>query len=201
MASSRSIFNIERPQSASQWIILLAVTGVVLTSPFGGRVIVGAIREYFTGRARAKKIQEKLDSKNISIALYKLKKRKIIQLKKMKDDRIRILLTEKGRIRKLAYDLEKIRIPKPQKWDGQWRFLIFDIPEKARFARDTFRERLRQLGFIQFQQSVWIYPYPCENEIDFLAENLRISRFLTLLTVRIKNDEPLRTVFKKFKLY
>lgn len=200
MANSQSIFNSAKPRTAAQWIILIAVTGVILTSPYGGKVVSGAIKEHLQQKARARDLKRKLDSKNISRALYELKRRRIIQVKTLQDGRVRILLTEKGRLKKLDHDIETIAIPRPKAWDKNWRFLIFDIPEEQRVARNNFREGLKRLGFVQFQQSVWIYPYSCEREVDFLAEFLEVNRFLTLLTVRVKDDRPLRECFRNFRL-
>ena len=200
MARSQSVFNSINPKTASQWIILLAITGVILTSPYGGKVIAGVVKEYLYKRASNKRIQQEFDSKNISRALYRLKKRKIIQIKQIKGGKVRILLTEKGHVKKLAYDMERMTIPKPKNWDKSWRFLVFDVPEDKRIIRDEFRAGLKRLGFIQFQQSVWIHPYPCEEEVDFLAEFLKVNRFLTLLTVKVKNDQPLRDRFRRLNL-
>lgn len=199
MARYQNSFNISRPRTASQWIIALAVTGVLLTSPYGGKVISQVIKAYLVEKARAKEIQKEIDSKNISKALYDLKKRRIIQVKE-KNGKVRIILTEKGWLKKLNYDMERMTIPKPTRWDKSWRFLVFDIPEDKRLIRDEFRAGLKRLGFIQFQQSVWVYPYPCEQEVDFLAEYLKVNRFLTLLTVKIKDDAPLRAHFKRLNL-
>ena len=41
-------------------------------------------------------------------------------------------------------------------WDGKYRLVLFDIPEKNRVVRDNFRNKLKQLGFIGWQQSVWV---------------------------------------------
>ena len=188
-----------KPRTLPEWIILLAASGIILTSPYGGKVLIKGIKYYLEERARAERIRQKFETRNISQALYRLKKRRIIKIIK-RGDKVTILLTEKGRVKKLAYDSERVRIPEPQTWDKQWRFLIFDIPEDKRESRDAFRSRLRKLGLIQFQQSVWIYPYPCEKEVEFFAELHRVNRFLTLLTVRIDNDQPLRELFKRFKL-
>ena len=188
-----------KPQTASEWIILLAVTGVVLTSPYGGKVVVKAIKAYLDERALSKKEQEELESRNISQALYKLKKRKIIQVKET-NGKVRIILTERGRFRKLTKDLKNMRIPKPVAWDKKWRLLIFDIQEIQIVTRNAFRRELKRLGFIQFQQSAWIYPYPCEEEVDFLAEYFKVNKFLTLLTVKIENDNPLKSKFTHLKL-
>ena len=189
----------DKPQTASEWIILLAITGVVLTSPYGGKVIVKAIRAYLDERALSKKEQEKLESRNISQALYGLKKRKIIQIKE-RNGKVRILLTEKGRIRKLNRDIKKLKLPEPNLWDKSWRFLVFDIPEAKNVTRNAFRSELKRLGFIQFQQSVWIHPHPCEEEVDFLAEYFKVNRFLTLLTVKVKDDKVLKKRFAYLNL-
>ena len=184
----------DKPQTASEWIILLAITGVLLTSPYGGKFIAKAIKVYLDERALSKKEREKLESRNISQALYGLKKRKMIWIKE-RNGKVKILLTEKGRIRKLTQDIRRMKIPEPNAWDKSWRFLIFDIPEAKNVTRNAFRRELKRLGFTQFQQSVWVYPYPCEEEIDFLAEYFGVNKFLTLLTVKIKGDRVLRDKF------
>ena len=97
--------------------------------------------------------------------------------------------------------MERMTIPKPKIWDRSWRFLLFDIPEEKRTIRDEFRAGLKRLGFIQFQQSVWIHPYPCEDEVDFLAEFFKVNRFLTLLTVKIEDDQAVRSCFKYLDLF
>jgi DNA-binding transcriptional regulator PaaX len=74
--------------------------------------------------------------------------------------------------------------------------VIFDIPEAYRKHRVAFRNKLKQLGFAQFQKSVWIHPYECENEISFLTEFLNISQYLTLITASIENDEAIQKLFQ-----
>ena len=73
---------------------------------------------------------------------------------------------------------------------------MFDIPEFKKSARETLRKRLKKLGFFQFQKSVWIYPYPCEQEIDFISEVFMVAPYINLLTIKLEDDEPLRIKFK-----
>ena len=42
---------------------------------------------------------------------------------------------------------------------------MFDIPERQRSLRREVRSLLIQLGFYRFQDSVWVYPYDCEEII------------------------------------
>jgi len=96
----------------------------------------------------------------------------------------------------LEYIINNTIINKPKSWDKKWRLVIFDIPETHRKHRVAFRNKLKQLGFIQFQKSVWIHPYECQNEISFLAEYLNISQYLTLITTSIEDDKPLKKLFQ-----
>ena len=182
------------PKNLTQWIILLAAAGIVLTSPYGGRVVTGALREYLHKRAKKKEWEKILDAQNVSRALYKLKKRKHIKIE-VRGNKVIIKLTERGYKRMLEYEYENIKVSQPQRWDKKWRLLMFDIPHEAKLIRDSFRRKLKNIGFVAFQKSIWIYPYPCENEIDFVTEYLKIGKYLTLLTVRIENDLPLREKF------
>ncbi len=47
-------------------------------------------------------------------------------------------------------------------WDGRWRMVLFDVPEKHRRARLRMQEQLRRLRFGYLQDSVWITPDPAE---------------------------------------
>ena|SRR3972149_425412 len=182
------------PRNLTQLIIFLAATGIVLTSPYGGKVVTAAVRDYLARRAKIKEWEKMIDAQNVSRALYKLKRRRQIKIE-LRGSKTVIKLTERGRKRKLEYEYENIKVPQPQKWDKRWRLLMFDIPDEAGGTRDNFRLKLKNMGFVPFQKSVWIYPYPCEDEIDFITEYLKIGRYLTLITVQIEDDAPLKEKF------
>ncbi|MBI2474641.1 MAG: hypothetical protein HYV68_02990 [Candidatus Taylorbacteria bacterium] len=83
-----------------------------------------------------------------------------------------------------------------KKWDGKWRVIIFDIKEVRRSVRDQIRHTLKTLGFIKLQQSVWVYPYDCEDFITLLKLDARVGMQLIYMIVeKIENDKKLRTVF------
>lgn len=130
----------------------------------------------------------------LSQMFYYLKRRKFIRIQRTAG-KVIINLTEKGKKRKLSYDLEEIKVPQPSVWDGKWRLVIFDIPEKYRDGRSALRNKLIQMGFLQFQKSVWVYPFPCENEIDFVCEYFSLARYVNLLVASIDNDKHLRQCF------
>ncbi|MBI2062776.1 MAG: hypothetical protein HYT61_00855 [Candidatus Yanofskybacteria bacterium] len=86
--------------------------------------------------------------------------------------------------------------PKKLKWDGYWRMIIFDVPEKKRKYRDYLRQMLKTLGFKELQKSTWVTPYPIP---DFLKELLweeRIKRFTRFINIKeIDYDQDLKKSF------
>ena len=89
-----------------------------------------------------------------------------------------------------------MKIKKPAKWDGEWRIVIFDIPEKFKQAREVLRIKLKELGFLELQKSVFILPYECEDEINFVIEVFLIRPFVRLIRAQsFTNEEQLRIKF------
>lgn len=90
------------------------------------------------------------------------------------------------------------KIAKPKKWDGKWRVLIFDIKETHRGIRDNIRKTLNQIGFIKLQNSVWVYPYDCEDYITLLKTDFKIGKeVLYMIADKIENE---KTLLKHFDL-
>ena len=105
-------------------------------------------------------------------------------------------ITKKGGAK--LYELERndYKIPQPKRWDKKWRVLIFDIPEKKRLLRDKVRLTLSSIGFKRLQDSVWVYPYDCEDLIALIKADFKIGKDLLYLIVdSIENDFPLRKWF------
>lgn len=104
-----------------------------------------------------------------------------------------ISLTEKGRKFVMFYGLKYKR---KRRWDGKWRILIFDIPEKRRDIREKIRNTLLDIGFIRLQDSVWIYPYDCEDVVTLMKADLKIGRELLYLIVEaLEGDSFLKSKF------
>lgn len=129
--------------------------------------------------------------------LNQLSGRKYVDIKYNKDNTVTVKITRNGLVRALTYQLETLKINKPKKWDGKWRVVIFDIPEKYKKIRELFRMRLKQLELYQLQDSVYIHPYPCFNQIEFLRELYGISMKVEYLLVeRLEDDDYLRERFE-----
>lgn len=83
-----------------------------------------------------------------------------------------------------------------KRWDGKWRILIFDIPEKRRMTRNRIRSLLRGSGFIRIQDSVWLYPDPCEEFVALIKAHCRVGRdMLYLIVDTLEGDGRFRKHF------
>jgi len=105
-------------------------------------------------------------------------------------------LTSAGEKILKQWELSAYAIPQPRKWDGKWRVIIFDIPEKKRKIRTKLRQILISASFHRLQDSVWVYPYDCEDTIGLIKINLGIgSNLLYIIADQIENDRFLRMDF------
>ena len=85
-------------------------------------------------------------------------------------------ITETGKCA-LAFEEQKrsLELHSKKKWDKCWRVIIFDIPERRRSTRDRLRVIMRSCGFYMLQDSVWLYPYDCEDLVTLLKADLKIG--------------------------
>ena len=121
---------------------------------------------------------------------------RIVDYKEDKDGFTRIVLTKEGQKKALKFKIDEIEIKVPAKWDGKWRIVIFDIPEKFKKAREALRRKLKDLGFLELQKSVFILPYECEDEIDFIVEVFQIRPHVRFVRANyFTNEEQLKIKF------
>lgn len=132
-------------------------------------------------------------------SLKRLKRRKLIAIRE-ENREVSIVLTKKGKEEALRYNLEKMQIKKPNRWDKKWRVVVFDIPEKKKQAREELRKRLKQLDFYPLQKSVYVHPYSCGKEIEFLRQNYGVQDEVSLLVVDKFEPEEEQFLRKYFQL-
>ncbi len=108
------------------------------------------------------------------------------------NDEVRI--TDKGRQKQLKFDLEKIELQK--KTDGKWRIIIYDISNIKKSQRDLFRDVLKRLKFFRLQESVYLTPFICDDEIEYLRQTFQIGSEVQVLKVsKLENDQVYRNYF------
>ena len=106
-------------------------------------------------------------------------------------------ITEKGR-KVLALEQQKkaLQAQAKKRWDRRYRIVIFDIAEVRRSIRIRLREAMRAAGFVRLQDSVWVYPYDCEDFTALLKADLHIGReVIYIIAESIENDGWLREQF------
>lgn len=125
----------------------------------------------------------------IDSAMRRLQRQKLISITE-KNGKVKIALTENGKRKVLAYKFEEMQLRKG-KWDGWWRVVIFDIPEKKKAARNFLRDKMSELGFYMLQKSVLVTPWDCRNEIDFIKHYYEVGDHVILLKVKTFDSEDL----------
>jgi len=166
----------------------LAITAASLLSP--------TFLANFIYRYLKYKLNQPFTKEQIQQSLYYLQHKQFIAFP-AKQPLGKIILTKLGKKRLRGLTMDELTI-KPVPWDGQWRFLTFDIPEKNKGARHIFRAKLKELGFFHFQRSVFLLPHPCQKEIDLITRSLEIEPCVHLITAkRFPGDKVL---MKKFHL-
>lgn len=177
----------ERKIFTKEVLKVIAVGGILLGSV--------AIPTLPMAAGAAIKIWKNVNKRDLGRIIKRLEKQEMISIKEV-GNKISIEITEKGKRRLLEYDFGNIEL-KAKRRDGKWRLIIFDIPEEKKNARDILRRKLLELGTIRLQDSVWVSAFPCKNEIDFIANFLEISDYITLVTLdKIERGEKL--VWKKY---
>ncbi|MDO8623778.1 MAG: hypothetical protein Q7R54_00250 [bacterium] len=109
-----------------------------------------------------------------------------------------VTLTAKGRATIDSVYANSYRIPEPAFWDGKWRILVFDIKEKRKRVRDMLRTLLSNAGFVRMQDSVWIYPYACDEFVELVRAHLKsgTGELQYFVAEAIEADGALRAHFK-----
>lgn len=160
--------------------------GVALMAPKMTKILNKLEPEFMKGKFRNHSFNRSLD---------RLRRNGFIFWEKV-DNRNFAHLTPKGEAKLRQLEIKDYKIKKPRKWDGKWRLLAFDIKEERRSLRNKVRYTLRQIGFVHLQDSVWVYPYDCEDLIMLLKVDFKIGKDLIyIIADSIENDKNLRKEF------
>ena len=181
---------IDIPQSGrwelSKKVLAAIGTGAVLLTLLVAPGTVKLLKLFDMERADFREKQKKKE--RIMRAIKRLKKNRLVAMYE-KNGELFIELTISGKKRLLNYQLENLVLQKPSKWDGKWRIVIFDIPEKHKKAREALRHNLHRLGFYPLQRSVFAYPYSCKDEIDFVSEFFAVGNFVNYFEANYFDDD------------
>ncbi|MHB8710497.1 MAG: CRISPR-associated endonuclease Cas2 [Minisyncoccota bacterium] len=110
----------------------------------------------------------------------------------------RVEITEKGLEMMEQIEFGEYEIPEPAFWDGKWRVLIFDINERRRRVRNQLRRLLDGAGFVRIQDSVWVYPYACDEFVSLARAHLKsgVGEIRFFVAEALESDKGLREHFR-----
>ena len=154
---------------------------IILSSPVGTRRLLKQLPKEF----------KKYKKRRLYKALSRLKAQNKITYVKEDNNFLTIKITENGKNYLKKVDFDYLTLKKPSVWDKNWRLVIFDIPENKKVAREALRGKLKDLGLVKLQDSVWVTPFPCEREIDLIKTifNLSDSWLDVIITNNIGHNE------------
>lgn len=82
-------------------------------------------------------------------------------------DKIMYKLTDKG-YSEICLEFPFFRFLK-EEWDGKWRIISYEIPEKKREMRDRLRREMKGWGLGPWHRSFWLTPHPIVNDLRELV--------------------------------
>lgn len=171
-------------------ILLLLLGGVALG-------LSGSPARYFRILREIAEDWKEIDRWALKRAVASLYQSKLIAGKSNKDGTYTLILNEQGKKRALAYRIETMTVKKPPIWDKRWRIVMFDIPERLRKSRDVLRVHLLGLGFYELQKSVFVHPYPCTDEIEYLIEFYGLRKYVrSALALSLDNELHVKQRFR-----
>ncbi|MCR4328664.1 MAG: hypothetical protein NUV53_04100 [Patescibacteria group bacterium] len=172
-----------------QKILLFLKAGVALS-------LSGNPSSYFRVLSQASKEWQKISQRSLHEAIKRLYESKLVDVKEKSDGTAQIELLDAGRKKILEYNLATLKLKRPKHWDGMWRVVIFDIPEDIKKGRRALGSTLLRIGFYPMQKSVFIYPFECKDEIDFIVEVFGLKPYVRFLLVKETDiDLHLKTEF------
>lgn len=126
--------------------------------------------------------------------INRLHQQKVIEIIEQNGQEI-IKLTQKGQTKFLKFKLEELSL-KGKSWDRRWWLILYDIDKLKRSQQDSFRRMLKQMKFYPLQKSVYLIPYQCREEIEYLREYFNLSSEVLIIEVKsLENEEYYKQYF------
>ncbi|MBI3046188.1 MAG: hypothetical protein HYY86_01415 [Candidatus Harrisonbacteria bacterium] len=155
----------------------------------GAQLVRDLVRIYFR--------KKRFEREKFLRDLKNLQARNLINYQELANGDIKIVLTRAGKTIELKYNLDNLKLDTKRKWDKKWRMVIFDIPNAKKKAREALRQKLNQLNFYPIQESVFLTPYECEKELDFICSVFEIRKYVLIFNIsNFEGEEKFKHYFK-----
>lgn len=157
----------------------------------GGAIVRAKRKHDFQQDQKAwKKFNPYLLKRNIK----RLHQQKIIEIIEKDGEEI-VKLTQRGHAKFLRFKLEELSL-KGKSWDSRWRLVIYDVNKLKKFNQNNFRRVLKQIKFYQLQKSVYLTPYRCLEEINYLREYFNLGKEVIYLEIsKLENEKFYKEYF------
>lgn len=71
-----------------------------------------------------------------------------------------------------------------ERWDGQWRILVYSLPEQKRNLRSELRKQLAWLGYAPLSSGSWVCPHDLRGELGGVLGGLGIEAHVEAFSAR-----------------
>ena len=184
----------QRTAAIVDGILELIATGSVLGAALIAPNLIQVLDKPLAAFLR--QLDKRSREREIKRVLYYMKQKELIATGARYEHGIK--LTKAGRKRLAKTNIETVRVVRPVRWDKKWRLVFYDIPEKHKIGRDALASKLRQLGFLKLQRSVWVFPHPCREQVATVTGYYKINRFVSYIeTDHIDQAKLLKKRFKE----
>jgi phenylacetic acid degradation operon negative regulatory protein len=115
-------------------------------------------------------------------ALYRLRKQGIAVMNRHGHEVITVDISPESRL--MRRYLEHPEIYWDRTWDGIWYVIMYDVPEKERALRNSFRHICRNWKMGLLQKSVWLTPHDIRAPFRDLQEVSLLPQYSFLMAMR-----------------
>lgn len=148
---------------------------------------IGNSRDFISDYVEIKELLKNLKKNNTKVILYRLQQKGLIE---KNNEQYKLTLLGLKYFKKIQKNNKK------KEWDGKWRIVMFDVPEKIKKERDWLRFKLFELEYKPFQKSVFIGKWPLSKELYKEIIDKKLKNHIRIITIGEIDDEK---IFSKFK--
>lgn len=180
---------------------IVGVSGTILASflipgfPLAVKPILDVYKR--RGKLNQGRLWGRFNQRRLRFLLKRLQTQKVVEINDSGNGKVLIQLTKKGRKKLLEFELSNLILENPPLWDKKWRLIIYDVKKERKLVADIFRRFLKKMQFLKLQKSVYLTPYPCQDQVKFLREYYNLDNEVLYLEVqKLENEEVYKDFFK-----
>lgn len=160
--------------------------------PMAAKPFIDAAKE--ADRNKRQKEWEKFNLWRLRQVIKRMQNSKLLEIKEEEGIPI-IKITDRGKQKLLRYKVDEMVLDESN-WDGKWRLIIYDVASTKRANSEMFRTMLNKLRFLKLQKSVYLTPFKCEDEIEYLRLLFEVGNEVQILKVgSLENEAAYRRYF------